>query len=703
MTEDRARQRLETLRRRWKAEGFAYCLLLALAVSVLLAGLLPVWPGWPVWIGLLALPLSFTAALFIFPYWRLTLTDIVSYLNGRLPELEESCGLLLVSADELGLLEQLQVSRTASQLLTSKLPHPMRRRLLAGLFLVVFAVAVSLVLGWNGRQKVVAGQRATVNNAVAKAPVALPAGVRSVRIDITPPAYTGRPARQLSTFAFQAEEGSLVSWELETSAAADTVEFIVNDSVVTPLRPVNAEKTRWRWSGTVMHPGYYQVKTNGLLSELYPMEVIRDEPPVLTILTPKAYTIIDPGVSPKIPLSIRLRDDYGISESSIMATVSSGKGEAVKFKEQELKWDRDFSGREKTYELSRILDLGALGLKPGDELYFYCRATDNHHQQSRSDTYIIVLTDTAQLMSLEGLAMNSDVKPEYFRSERQIIIETEQLLKEKDTLAAQTFNNRSNDLGFDQKLLRLRYGKFLGEEAEEGGAADVKAADFGDANKILDAYTDKHDNAEDATFFEPAVKQQLKATLSEMWQAELRLRTYKPQEALPYAYKALRLLKDLQQQSRAFVAHTGVHVTPLNPARRLTGELTAIKTPVQRTVPVSGLPEEDVLRMTLSLLDVMRTQRRLIENGSGVLMERAATRLGHEATVRPGEFLTAYQAMRRIIDGENAGLEEDVHKAQHAILRLLPVTAAKPALRKGAPDEGLSRLYFRHLNDPAQK
>jgi hypothetical protein len=49
--------------------------------------------------------------------------------------------------------------------------------------------------------------------------------------------------------------------------------------------------------------------------------------------------------------------------------------------------------------------------------------------------YIISLTDTAQLMSLEGMTMGTDVKPEYFRSERQIIIEAEQLLKEKDTLA----------------------------------------------------------------------------------------------------------------------------------------------------------------------------------------------------------------------------------------------------------------------------
>ena len=226
---------------------------------------------------------------------------------------------------------------------------------------------------------------------------------------------------------------------------------------------------------------------------------------------------------------MKLKDDYGIADASVMATVSSGKGEAVKFKEQELRWNEGFGGYGTAYSLSKVLDLGALGLKPGDELYFYCRAKDNRGQESRTEMYIISLADTAQLMSLEGMAMSTDVKPEYFRSERQIIIETEQLLKEKDTLALTVFQSRSNDLGIDQKLLRLRYGKFLGEEAEEGEPGSGDTTDFGafgDATKILDVYTDKHDNAEDATYFEPGVKQQLKATLSEMWKAELKLRTF---------------------------------------------------------------------------------------------------------------------------------------------------------------------------------
>jgi hypothetical protein len=317
-------------------------------------------------------------------------------------------------------------------------------------------------------------------------------------------------------------------------------------------------------------------------------------------------------------------------------------------------------------------------------------------------------------MSLEGMTLGTDVKPEYFRSERQIIIEAEQLLREKDTIAMAAFHQRSNDLGVDQKLLRLRYGKFLGEEAEEGepGGTPGDTATFGafgDAAKILDAYTDKHDNAEDATFFEPAVKQQLKATLNEMWKAELQLRISQPQAALPYAYKALRLLKDLQQQSRAFVAKTGVRVTPLNPAKRLTGDLVGIEAPMQKAASIGSLSETEVLRIVLALLEVRRTERIAMSDADRTLLQQAGRRLGREAAARPGEYLGAYQAMRQMtagamadpVDGRAVG--GGIPVIERAIRELLPVTEAQPGAGRGRADAGLSQLYFRHLNDRAGK
>ena len=738
MAERRGKNIVGALQKRWRIQSIVYCLLLALSVSLLLTLLVHECWQWSLWTGLLILTILFGVALLLFPYWRISLPDIARFLDSSLPELEESCGLLLKRPEELRPLENIQVARTESVLtdavqVPSRVPRPLQKKLLLAICLLavsaIFCAGMERMIG----KRITPAGTAVASNVTPAIEKPVP-GIRSVLVRITPPAYTGRPQRQQQEFNLQVEEGAVLSWELQTNSPVDSLQFIFNDTIRLALSAGNREHTLWGFASPVKHPGFYQVKVGDRLSDLYKIEVIGDEAPHILIRTPKPYTVIDFGESQKVPLVVRLQDDYGITDASIVATVASGSGEAVKFKEQTLRWDRAFTGDQPVYELQKTLDLSVLGLKPGDELYFYCRAKDNHEQESRSDMYIISLPDTAQLMSLEGLTTGVDIKPEYFRSERQIILETEQLLKEKDTIAMPVFNSRSNDLGFDQKLLRLRYGKFLGEEAEEGGQGEGKPGegrsgdvyapgDFGNAAKILDVYTDKHDNAEDATYFEPAIKEQLKATLTEMWNAELRLRTYQPAEALPYAYKALRLLKDLQQKSRVYVAKTGVRTTPLDPAKRLSGKLETIGNPVQLT-PASGEPAPaDFLRMALGLLE--QEGKETIRNSRSVeILQRAGRELGKEAAAHPAAYLAGYQAMRRILGNGNteadgnapakqaasgrgvrgAGIAAaDILFAQQAIKKMLPEMEASPSKSKLAADAGLSQLYFRNINEPARK
>jgi len=327
--------------------------------------------------------------------------------------------------------------------------------------------------------------------------------------------------------------------------------------------------------------------------------------------------------------------------------------------------------------------------------------------------FIVRIEDTTGLMSLEGLASGIDVKPEYFRSQRQIIIETEKLLREKDTVPLQQFNNRSNNLGLDQKLLRLRYGKFLGEETEnEIGSEDdhdqktnadkahTGNRDFGNASAIMDAYTHKHDNAEDASFFEPELKAQLKATLAEMWKAELQLRIYKPAEALPFEYKALRLLKDLQQKSRVYVAKTNYKTTPLKPESRLTGDLDKILQPlVNSSIPKSKEPIES-MRMAIPVLENLKNGIPL-KNGEIEVLKQASQQLNLSAVSSPALYLTAVAAMRRIVEhvdkpGDIA--PSDIALVENAFQMILPVHSKLPASPNTAPATNLSAQYFKNLN-----
>jgi hypothetical protein len=709
--------RLDLLYRKWKLESLLYCGLLAMAESLVLWAVLHMIWGWPWWAGLFVLAAAWSASLVSFGFWRLTIADIAVFLDGRLPELEDSCGLLLRPAGELTRLERLQAARVKDRLGRLAMPRPFRRRLFLAAGWLGLAILVTLGLGWIGGSRTGAqGGGAPPARREARllyGPMA--PGLTMATVRVVAPAYTGKPVREQRDLNIQAEEGAVVDWELVTSAAVDTVSFLVNDSVRWFLRPADGGRTVWRLSKPALRPGFYQVKVGAILSPLYKLEIIPDEAPRIVIRRPRTYTLVEYGEPEQIPLEAELRDDYGIVDASVMATISSGKGEAVKFREQELRWGGGFSGGGRSYVLTRVLDLPLLGLKPGDELYFYCKARDNHGQQTKTETYIIALADTAQLMSLQGMTLATDVKPEFFRSERQIIIETEQLLGRKDTITVAAFNNKSNDLGIDQKLLRLRYGKFLGEEAEEGGsggaAGDTTSfGTFGDATKILDVYTDKHDNAEDATYFEPGVKAQLKATLNEMWNAELRLRTFKPKEALPYCYKALRLLKDLQQQSRAFVAKTGFSVTPLNPDKRLTGELGAIVPPGQQVAKAVGISEEDILRSGLAVLEGMR-QGMALGAGGRELLQQVERRLGVEASAKPGKFLAGFVALRKIVEAEagqarlrsggegghgsgGAVTAGDLVAAERGIVALLPVAQASPGLRRDGADGGLEQIYF---------
>ena len=90
------------------------------------------------------------------------------------------------------------------------------------------------------------------------------------------------------------------------------------------------------------------------------------------------------------------------------------------------------------------------------------------------------------MVAAEGTGVEDLVQkamPAYFRSQRQIIIDAEALLKEKPKLAQEKFVQRSDNIGVDQRLLRLRYGQFLGEESEGAAvyqrlSAEIPAVEF---------------------------------------------------------------------------------------------------------------------------------------------------------------------------------------------------------------------------------
>jgi hypothetical protein len=698
---------IEAIARKWSRNNLLALLLKVLAISLLLAVAgkylfnAPLWTIGPLFVVLAAAAWSLKLYKVIIP------STVVSHLNRTYPQLEESAHLFLLPAGELGLLQKMQQQKIGKAMQAIPVPGAVAQPLKRAVFVLLCAVAgsaamagVAYLLPARHSNNPISPEGATTT--VAKPETVLP-GIGTFQITVTPPAYTGRSTRQQNQFSLQVEEGSGVQWNIHTTHKVNSLQLLLNNKETIALQPANTDSTTWTLQKTIHDAGFYQVSLDGKPSQLYTLEVMNDLPVRISIITPKQYTTIEPGTEPRTKLTVQLTDDYGITRANIVATMASGKGESVSFKEQTLEFTTRLNNQSEI-ELTKLLDLPALGLHPGDELYFYVKAQDNHGQESRSDMYFISLPDTAELFSMSGMESGVSQVPEYFRSQRQLIMDTEKLLKEQATVSSDTFKTRSNHLGEDQKLLRLRYGKFLGEEYESGGHSPNDGHDHdggvepADIDALIDQYAHKHDNAEDASYFEPAQKAQLKAILTEMWSSELQLRTYFPKESLPYQYKALRLLKDMQQKSRVYVGKTSVKMPPLRPDKRLTGE-------VEKVTPVNDKKNnektntgESELQQAMAVIEQLKKPVTLLPAAQALLLvaERA---ISEKAIHAPGDYLNALNAIRAIREEPAQAGRKQVALAQAALQKIIRSAETAPQKEVWHTSSGLETYYYKNLQN----
>jgi hypothetical protein len=689
--------KIQILRRRWMLWQIVTDVVLAVAGALVTGALLSLVGISATWC-IAAFVVLLAGLLMIDGLWRVTDIQVASLLNKEYPELQEAAGLVLLPANKLNVLQSLALKTTEDVLQSLQVSNRyFNRRIRPALVTLCLAVFVVFVSAEIGPKTVSDSKALPANFAPAAKPEKVLPQIESVEVRITPPAYTRRISRSQDRFNLVIEDGALVSWHITTNIALKNVSLLFNDNERIDLK--SRDKMGWSASRVLTNSGFYQVSIDGKLSDLYQVQVVKDAPPVIHVKSPRQNTYIDAGEAQRVNISAGLNDDYGISSAQIVATVAKGRGEGVKFKEYKLNFAEGFAAHKIAYNVQKLVDLPKLNMEPGDELYFYVQANDTHNQQSRSDVYTVTIQDTAELLSMNGMLTGSSIKPEFFRSERQIIIDAERLIKEKDSIGFEKFNNWSNDLGIDQKLLRLRYGKFLGEEGEDAiGKPDnspAEPADFSNAAKILKEYTDDHDNAADATLFEPAIKAQLKATLTEMWKAELQLRLYKPQAALPFAYKALRLLKDLQQKSRSYVAKTGYNPPPLKPGKRLSGELDKVIEPVNKAEVKPVADKLEALKKAVPILEGLRPNVALTTAERRVL-QQANQLLTLKASAQPGAYLPALGAMRRMLSAKKME-QNDISTVERAIQKTLGVLKSVPVATEAEPDMGLSKQYFRNL------
>jgi hypothetical protein len=554
------------------------------------------------------LALVFFLQLPLSPAWRRSRPgNFVEHLNRCFPDFEESARLLLAGDDQLTPLQTLQrerVVRVYSQNMArvERWRNPIRYRAAVGV------IAACILLGLFSQEVVSLATRfISVEPGVsARRPTdEQTPGLTVISVNIEPPAYMGLEATQTRTLDLEFPEGSRIEWVLDIDSGDRRHALQLSGGEQLPLN--RGDDGHLHASAVIRSTDLYRIVDTGAGDErtiggIHSLDVGRDRPPDIRIIEPRSATLEIPKSGPTRFTSKTLaRDDFGLHSVAILASVAKGSGEGVKFRDQKLEFDQ-VSGTAGSGTYEKDWDLAALGMEPGDEVYFTVIATDNRQPEAntgRSETVIVRWLDDEET----GLAADGpgiDFMPEYFKSQRQIIIETEQLLEDRPQLAAQHFKQTSYEIGHAQADLKEKYGQYLGDEFGEGpgeqlGGTHEPASPAGEDHDhqeaahetdiksnlnstadILRLYGHNHGDPEIGPITRRNPVALMKRAVSEMWQAERHLMQAEPDLALPFEYEAYKYLKLARQADRIYVKRLGFEPPPVSEDNRLKGKLDEI-------------------------------------------------------------------------------------------------------------------------------
>ena len=626
--------------------------------------------------------------LFFSRIWRLLIpNNFLQHLNRRFPDFEESAELLIEKEPELTPMQRLQRQRALAvyvdNLAKVELWQPPVTYRLAGIVTLVF-----VLIALNSNQiRLLADQ--LLSNTLPRTPQATmhseSTQIIHMAINIQPPEYTGLPVTETTLADLDIVEGSLVQWDLAFSQDADSYHLKLSDGQQIALNQDG--NNHWRASSTITRTDLYRIiqkisDQETPIGDIYALTVTLDQAPDIRILEPDTSSLEIPKQGPaRFSSRVLIKDDYGVKSAQILASVAKGSGEGVKFRDQQLTFDKQTETVQGAL-YQREWDLASLGMEPGDEIYFTVVATDNKQpgaNTGRSDTLIVRwLEDEKTGLAAEGLAI--DFIPEFFKSQRQIIIDTEQLLEDEKNLELQLFKDTSYEIGQAQADLKHKYGQYLGDEFGEGPGeqlgimheiAEAQGDDSGEDGhghdsetsvntristtaEILDLFGHNHGDPEIGPITKRNPVALMKRAVSEMWQAEKHLMQAEPELALPFEYEAYKYLKLARQADRIYVKRLGFEPPPVTEERRLTGELDEILTyqtrEIANTAEQTGPRADQVLLRDAYLLLSTRASNVKLTEPQLTLLTRLSTHLMTLSQQRPALIKQAATVEKQLLN-----------------------------------------------------
>jgi hypothetical protein len=742
------------LRRSWLLQKLAYMFLVSVSV-----GLATYWvTEWTI-LPLVVAVLMTVLATWVFSrskqYKNITANKVLLHLNREFSECEESAELILRPSSTLTTLQQLQKTRIQPQidrLLSTQLDLHLPKYsckpaiLLSALVLTTFTLIKVLP------SDLLFNAGTTINRVIDAAPQPSKLiQLETKNITIQAPSYTGLPVKHTTDLNIELIAGSTITWRLRFNTIASLNPQNNMFIVLADKRRISLVKQlddEYLATATLNRSGiYYVAADEKVLDGIYTIAVTADTRPTIRFIAPtETITELAKHAVPKIQTAVLIADDFGLGRVEIMASIASGSGEAVKFRDQIFQFDSKSMLDGKAH-FSKSWDLAELGMQPGDELYFSISAWDNRFpeaQQSRSASKIIRwLEEEQQGVLVDGLLMS--FMPEYFKSQRQVIIETKELIANQANFTLEQFNRVSRDLGASQNYLKQKYGQFLGDEFDSGTLKSMEAGPYirndiktgSSTDKAHDEHTDEispqqaaghehasaehqseqadksgykqiiqqfghaHGEADAGNFIKkglPSPKLLMKRAITSMWQAELHLLLSEPELALPFENEALAFLNRAKKADRIYVKRLGFEPPPVSEKRRYQGDLSDILS-YQRDKKTSK--KNTPIQSVISLLNILNQRAEplfaaAITPEQRNILEQVSTYFSAQLTINPKDvtFIATLEKIQQADSFELKNCQDCIDALLEKLWQALPTPVAAPVAKQ---------LPYSNQNDMLQK
>ncbi len=469
-------------------------------------------------------------------------------------------------------------------------------------------------------------------------PAEAPAGSRAANpapepddldIDVIPPAYTGRPSRQLrNPQALDALAGSIATIRLQTGAG---VSMRLNG---TPLAVSGGEAR-----ATLVESGYLAVD-GGAVHRLLPLTVTPDTAPDVRVTSPGRDLRVTDARAP-IAIHATATDDLALRAFELRYTIVSGGGEQFSFSEGTLP-ATVVKDSERAWRADASLSLAALKLEPGDALVYRAVAADARpgaSGESSSDTYFVEIAGPGDV-ALEGVDMPPD-KERYALSEAMVVVKIQRLIAREPSMRRAEIEDAAANIAAEQRAVRANFIFMLGGEVED---------------EVVEAET-SHE-IQEGRLANQARRDIVAATVL-MAKVEQALAAVSTRTALPLAQEAVRTLQRAFGHSRYLLRALPARIR-IDPARRLSGDLATVHDWSRDFLSPSTDPHVAAAREALAGVLALAGG---VGTADGEQIARLAERV---LAIEPGAADTQ-QASRALLDARDAIAAHQTDRAKQAL------------------------------------